>query len=496
MTELFELMGKISIVGADEAEMTVNRVIDNVRASGEKINGMLSALGKDVTFNSDIIGSTAVKMPEINIPESAEKYAPDINTDIPLESVVSAIKDKINGIEKNVSDISLPPIFVSETGSISNINNTESDNTVNDNANSKSDSSVSFLSELGERISEYIGSLKKNDIKVGNDDTYTDNAKSESFFRQLSETLGSISAEKNSTFGSKNGQSVQNISVKGETLKDPFDILSEGLPDSAKRTEELINEMLAKMTDSSREKISSEGLDKLLSDDVGKAAASISHGMDKTGTVLDKALDRIGKNSKSHWNSIASSANGVGAKMAESVSSGISNVESACRNVADRAAAALSISGEGAGSYLIDTMNQGINAKAWELYETASRVASNISSIMSSVTMSVNAISGSSKLTGHAKGGVVTREHIARVGEEGAEAIVPLENNTEWIDRVAERINVSGNDERVISKLDELNRNISGMKIYLDGNVLVGSITPQIDRKLGSIARQKRRAFI
>ena len=143
MTELFELMGKISIVGADEAEMTVNRVIDNVRASGEKINGMLSALGKDVTFNSDIIGSTAVKMPEINIPESAEKYAPDINTDIPLESVVSAIKNKINGIEKNVSDISLPPIFVSETGSISNINNTESDNTVNDNANSKSDSSVS-----------------------------------------------------------------------------------------------------------------------------------------------------------------------------------------------------------------------------------------------------------------------------------------------------------------------------------------------------------------
>ena len=40
MTELFELTGKISIVGAEEAEMTVNKVINKVRASGEKINGM------------------------------------------------------------------------------------------------------------------------------------------------------------------------------------------------------------------------------------------------------------------------------------------------------------------------------------------------------------------------------------------------------------------------------------------------------------------------
>ena len=96
----------------------------------------------------------------------------------------------------------------------------------------------------------------------------------------------------------------------------------------------------------------------------------------------------------------------------------------------------------------------------------------------------------------HAKGGIVTREHIARVGEEGAEAIIPLENNTEWIDKVAERLNVSGSDDRVLSKLDELNRNISGMKIYLDGTTLVGSLAPQLDRKLGSIARQKRRAFV
>ncbi|MBE6845574.1 MAG: hypothetical protein E7508_07690, partial [Ruminococcus sp.] len=46
-------------------------------------------------------------------------------------------------------------------------------------------------------------------------------------------------------------------------------------------------------------------------------------------------------------------------------------------------------------------------------------------------------------LAGHAKGGIVTREHIARVGEDGAEAIIPLEKNTEWIDKVAARMSGS-----------------------------------------------------
>ena len=466
MTELFELMGKISIVGADEAEMTVNRVIDNVRASGEKINEMLSALGKDVSFENSILGNTNIKIPEVNMPESmtfpasdigreidlpksAADFQPDINTDIPLENVVSAIKDKINGVGRSISDIQLPPVFISDKAS----------------------------------------SVTKSESENGAPD-------SESIFRRLAEAIRGISSEKSDTSSGSSGQSIQELNIKSETLKDPFSILSEGIPDSAAKTEELISEMLTKIANSSREQINSEGLNKLLSDDAEKAAVSISKGMDKTGSVLEKALDRIGKNSKTHWNSIASAAGGVGEKMAESVSSGVSNVESACRNVANIAAAALNISGEGAGAYLIDTMNRGITAKAWELYETASRVASNISSIMSSVTMSVSAISGSSKLAGHAKGGIVTREHIARVGEQGAEAIIPLENNTEWIDRVAERLNVSGSDERVLSKLDELNKSISGMKIYLDGNVLVGSIAPQIDRKLGSIARQKRRGYV
>lgn len=64
----------------------------------------------------------------------------------------------------------------------------------------------------------------------------------------------------------------------------------------------------------------------------------------------------------------------------------------------------------------------------------------------------------------HAKGGIITDamlfgNHL--VGESGAEAIIPLEHNTEWIDRVAERlgqrqqtvIEVHVGDERLVRKV-------------------------------------------
>jgi hypothetical protein len=98
-----------------------------------------------------------------------------------------------------------------------------------------------------------------------------------------------------------------------------------------------------------------------------------------------------------------------------------------------------------------------------------------------------------SELKGHAKGGIVTREHIARVGEDGAEAIIPLEHNTEWIDKVASRMSGNTSNSAVVAKLDELILLMKNQKIYLDGRALVGGIAGEMDRKLGSVARLKGR---
>ena len=51
---------------------------------------------------------------------------------------------------------------------------------------------------------------------------------------------------------------------------------------------------------------------------------------------------------------------------------------------------------------------------------------------------------GFPKMPKLATGGVVNQPTIAEIGENGAEAVVPLENNLEWIDRLASRINGNG----------------------------------------------------
>ncbi len=98
-----------------------------------------------------------------------------------------------------------------------------------------------------------------------------------------------------------------------------------------------------------------------------------------------------------------------------------------------------------------------------------------------------------------ATGGVVTRAQTRLVGEDGAEAIVPLENNTEWIDKVAAKVTDSmggaPSNTAILNKLNELIEVIKGQKVYLDSGALVGEIAPAMDGALGNISRMKRRGL-
>ena len=42
---------------------------------------------------------------------------------------------------------------------------------------------------------------------------------------------------------------------------------------------------------------------------------------------------------------------------------------------------------------------------------------------------------------------------LGGLGEHGAEAVVPLENNTEWLDRIAERLG-AGNSRPIVLQVD------------------------------------------
>jgi len=130
-----------------------------------------------------------------------------------------------------------------------------------------------------------------------------------------------------------------------------------------------------------------------------------------------------------------------------------------------------------------------------------------------------------------AKGGVVDKPTPAIFGEDGAEAVVPLEKNTGWIQKVATNLyeltvnTQSRNDiENIIPKQsealqhqqisvmqilgDKVDRMIDIMSEYfpefsekmqhnlvLDTGVLVGATAPAMDRELGYIYKRKTRGL-
>ena len=97
-----------------------------------------------------------------------------------------------------------------------------------------------------------------------------------------------------------------------------------------------------------------------------------------------------------------------------------------------------------------------------------------------------------------AKGAVVDQETTAVLGEDGAEAVVPLERNTQWIKRVAEQFDSYSDNEDIINRMNriiDLLENMLGLdlNVYLDSGALVGELSPAIDKRLGMIANRKIR---
>lgn len=91
-----------------------------------------------------------------------------------------------------------------------------------------------------------------------------------------------------------------------------------------------------------------------------------------------------------------------------------------------------------------------------------------------------------------ATGTIVDKATPALIGEDGAEAVVPLEKHTEWIDRVADKVvskmGATRNDSVLAAKIDELISFVKSLKIYLNTGALVGGISDEMNEALGNIA--------
>lgn len=126
-----------------------------------------------------------------------------------------------------------------------------------------------------------------------------------------------------------------------------------------------------------------------------------------------------------------------------------------------------------------------------------------------------------------AKGGVVDEPTPAIFGEDGAEAVVPLENNTGWLNKVAKQLHefsIESRDdlsgvlsrrsveiqEQQVSEMQTLNDKVDSImtllvqffpemlealniQMYLDTGVLVAESAPAMDTELGKLAIKRGR---
>lgn len=99
-----------------------------------------------------------------------------------------------------------------------------------------------------------------------------------------------------------------------------------------------------------------------------------------------------------------------------------------------------------------------------------------------------------------AQGGVLEKGQTGLLEGNGAEAVVPLHENRKWINAVADDMDramgagASGNKVlTALLRMVELLEQLTGMKIYMYPDALVGELVGPMDERLGKIRAQKVR---
>lgn len=126
------------------------------------------------------------------------------------------------------------------------------------------------------------------------------------------------------------------------------------------------------------------------------------------------------------------------------------------------------------------------------------------SKLVSKVTApNTSSVGGGAKKVGvYADGGVVPKGQIAFLEGQGAEAVVPLDQNQKWISAVAQDMNTAlgTTSNEAFTKLEakfdtliNMMQGFSNMQICLDSGVLVGELTDGIDASLGEVDNLRKR---
>ena len=100
------------------------------------------------------------------------------------------------------------------------------------------------------------------------------------------------------------------------------------------------------------------------------------------------------------------------------------------------------IIGDSLGGTITSAINAVLGDVEWALNLLPNMFNDKLQTI-TDITGKTFSLFGTVSLPRLAKGGVVTSSMLANIGEDGAEAVVPLENNTQWLNEIAKRLTIS-----------------------------------------------------
>jgi len=259
-----------------------------------------------------------------------------------------------------------------------------------------------------------------------------------------------------------------------------------------------------------------------IKDGAVKAWNSIKKALGNIGSWFSDKFKQVQKAGKDAWNGIKNAWNSAGkwfSNMASKIKNAFSNIPSWFRSKFQQAWSNIKSVFSGWGSFFgglwtkIKSKFSSIGSSLGKSMGNAVKSALNkvLSTIESTINKGIGLINSAIKLANKlpginvgtvkklslprlAEGGVLKKGQVGILEGSGAEAVVPLEKNTQWIDRVTakfeERMHTTDNlsnsilIERINTVISLLEQLLS-MDIRLDSGVLVGELTPRIDARLG-----------
>lgn len=203
---------------------------------------------------------------------------------------------------------------------------------------------------------------------------------------------------------------------------------------------------------------------------------------------------------KKAWDSIRNAFSNTGAFFKDTFSSAWRSVKNVFADwgsffsgLWDKISTTFSKIGTNISNAISSSLKSGINGIISTIEDTLNGAINLINGAIDLINMipgvSVGKVA-SLKLPKLARGAVVEVPTVAQIGEDGTEAVVPLEKNTGWLDVVARKLydrlpGGIGSDPEVLKRLDSIYERLARLQVVLDSGETVGGLIDKIDEALG-----------